>query len=460
MSTNDDTIAAIATAPGEAGIAIIRVSGSQALAIADAIFRCSGKKPSEREAQTFVHGYVQNTTDSGGSQDVDEIVLLIYKAPHSYTREDVIELQGHGGAASARRILRAVLDAGARMAEPGEFTKRAFLSGRIDLLQAEAVMDLIRARSDRAANAALEQLEGSLSDLFSAIYENVVIVAADLEATLDFGEDELPVETMHTIQQKVDTICEDLKKLLNSWGEGHLLREGAVVVISGRPNVGKSTLLNVLLGSERAIVTQSPGTTRDTVEEQLVLSGIPLRLIDTAGLRETDCEIEQEGIRRAHHHLERADINLWVVDASESLSEEERCHIAARDPERCIVILNKCDKGKLLSHKEFSGLTCIECCLNAGMGVDQLRVEIADKLGVSPQATPHATISERHRNIIQCVLNDMNDVAELLKSQQDDMTVVAAGAIRSALETLGEVTGRTYHAELLDNIFSRFCVGK
>ena len=456
-----DTIAAITTAPGEAGIAIVRVSGGESLAIADSIFRCSGDRPSQRPANTFVHGHVQSPKrDDATATDVDEGILLIYRAPHSYTREDVVEFQGHGGSISARRILRAVLDAGARMATPGEFTRRAFLSGRIDLLQAEAVMDLIRARSDRAAAAAVEQLEGSLSSCFTDLYDRLIAAAGDLEASLDFGEDELPAATMPTLRKGLCAITGELQQLLETWDEGHLLREGAIVVISGRPNVGKSTLLNALLGLNRAIVAHEPGTTRDTLEEQLVLGGIPLRLVDTAGLRESDCDIEQEGIRRAHSQIKRADINIWVVDGSTALSDEERQHIAVSDPDRCIVVLNKSDLGGVLSAADFPSLITVSCALHECLGLESLRAAIVKKLGVASDAPRHATISERHRRIIHEVLNELNESVSLLDSDQDAYAVLAAGMLRSALDRLGEVTGRTYHAELLDNIFGRFCVGK
>jgi len=457
----DDTIAAISTAPGEAGISIVRVSGSDALRIADTVFRCSGGLPSERPANTFVHGHVHSgDSQPGETRDIDEAILLIYRGPNSYTRDDVIELQGHGGATSARRILRAVLDAGARLAEPGEFTRRAFLSGRIDLLQAEAVMDLIRARSDRAASAAIEQLEGSLSRTVTSIYDDLVRVAGDLEATLDFGEDELPAATIKELTEHLGVVATRLTEVLASWDEGHLLREGAVVVISGCPNVGKSTLLNALLGSDRAIVTHIPGTTRDTLEEHFVLDGIPVRLVDTAGLRDADCDVEQEGIRRAHDHIGRADVNIWVVDGSASLSGVEHDHIKTTDADRCIVVINKSDLGGVVTPADFAGLTTVVCGARDGGGIDELKAAMIEKLGVVESATPHATISERHRKIVQGVLNDMNDASALLASGREDVTVMAAGAVRNALESLGEITGRTYHNELLDNIFGRFCVGK
>jgi tRNA modification GTPase len=479
----NDTIAAITTAPGEAGISVVRISGEDAFKIADYIFRCSGKPPSQRAANSFVHGFVKAINkkykhNQGESvltpeekymasphigreaQDVDEAILLIYKAPHSYTREDVVEIQGHGGSISARRILRTVLNAGARMAEPGEFTRRAFLSGRIDLLQAEAVMDLIRSRSDRAANTALEQLEGSLSTSFTVIYDNLLSVAGDLESTLDFGEDELPSSTFETLITKLDVVQGDLNKLLASWDEGHLLREGALVVLSGSPNVGKSTLLNSLLGSERAIVTHVPGTTRDTLEEQLVLNGIPLRIVDTAGLRDADCDIEKEGIRRAHEKIDHADINIWVVDGSQRLSSQEESYLSNIDTNHCIIVINKSDLDNKLTSNDFDDMTSVSCGIDNRAGLISLKEAIVEKLGVTNNTVAHASISERHRILIKDVLSELKDVYKMLSNNEEDLSAMAAGSVRTALEILGEITGRSYHNDLLENIFGRFCVGK
>lgn len=455
----NDTIAAIATAPGEAAISIVRISGPASLAIADAVFRVCGSPPSQRPGGTFVHGYVR--ADFGGSTgDLDEAILLLFRAPHSYTREDVVEIQCHGGRASARRVLDAVLNAGARPAEPGEFTLRAFLSGRIDLLQAEAVADLIRAQSDRAAAAAFEQLEGGLTRVFRKLYDDALDVASDLESTLDFEEDDLPTEALRGIGERLGKVRDLAEALLGTWGEGHVLREGALVVICGRPNVGKSTLLNALLGKDRAIVTEMPGTTRDTIEETIILDGIPIRLVDTAGLRDTECRIEREGVFRAQALMRKADVLVYMVDGSRALEAEDRSALQEMDPERTVVMLNKSDLGLRLSAEDVRPHAAVKSSLIDGRGVDDLRQAVVSLLGIASVREPHATISERHRQIVQNALNDINESIRLLESERNDSVILAANAIRSMLHQIGTATGRTYSDELLKSIFTKFCVGK
>ncbi len=455
MSLYDpDTIAAIATPPGEGGVGIVRVSGPGVWEIVDALFQPLDKTPiSAREHGTFAYGKV---VEADGTE-IDTGLAIVMRAPKSYTCEDVVEIQGHGGAVGMRRILRRALEAGARMAEPGEFTKRAFLNGRIDLVQAEGIFDLIRARSDRAAAAAMEQMEGKLSRQFDAIYEAFLEVAANLETTLDFVEDELPDDVFSGIAHLLDETFLSLDQLLDTWDEGRLLREGARVVILGRPNAGKSTLLNVLLGFERAIVSSTAGTTRDTIEEGFVLDGIPLRIIDTAGLRETDCEIEAEGIRRAEAHGEEAHLAIYLVDASEPLDEEDRTRMARLDPGKSVVVLNKIDRGQ----------KCIEAdgvpvSLVSGEGVENLKQAMADRLekGADLHALPHAVISERHRQLLVKAHREARQAREFLNKNVEENAVLATEHLRAALEYLGQVTGRVYHEELLDNIFSRFCIGK
>lgn len=456
-----DTIAALATAPGEGAISIVRISGPESLLIADRLFRGKAPPPSQRPAHSFARGSI--VSDNGVA---DEVILLIYRAPHSYTREDSVEIQGHGGSAAAKRILRAVLAAGARMAEPGEFTKRAFLSGRIDLLQAEAVLDLIRARSDRAADAALEQMNGTLSKAFDQLYDHTLALAANLEATLDFSDDELPESFLRDAIAQRASIETEFKRLLDSWDEGHLLREGARVVIAGKPNVGKSTLLNTLVGKERAIVTPIPGTTRDTIEELVVICGYSVRLIDTAGLRVSPCEIEQEGVSRARQAIYRADCNVYVVDLSQGLDEEDWATLSTLDKHKTILALNKSDliqKETVKAHKThqstMTGYSKVFISAKCGTGINSLKEAIIQTMGVSQGGIAHAAISERHRHLLVSAHKEVVE-AGLLLTRPTPAPDLAASRLRGALETLGEVTGRVYHDELLNNIFNRFCIGK
>jgi tRNA modification GTPase len=449
-----DTIAAIATPPGEGGVGIVRISGPDAGRIADILFAALDQSPvSQREHGTFAYGKVLDVE----GKEIDTGLALVMRAPRSYTCEDVVEIQGHGGAVGMRRILRRALEAGARMAEPGEFTKRAFLNGRIDLVQAEGIFDLIRARSDRAASAAMEQMEGKLSVQFNAIYDAFLEVAANLETTLDFVEDELPDDVFSGIAALLDRTFGILDELLDTWDEGRLLREGARVVILGRPNAGKSTLLNALLGFDRAIVSSTAGTTRDTIEEAFVLDGIPLRIIDTAGLRETDCEIEAEGIRRAEAHGQEAHLSVYLVDASQPLHQEDRARLDKLDREKSIVVLNKIDRGRRIE-----GVEGVEACLLSDMGINELKRAMAAVLekGTDLHAPPHAVISERHRQLLVKAHREARRAREFLQHDIEANAVLASEHLRSALEYLGQVTGRTYHEELLDNIFSRFCIGK
>jgi tRNA modification GTPase len=455
MNPDTDTIAAVATAPGESAIAIIRVSGPASLPIADRIFSCVGAPASQRASNSFVHGRIMSNDGVA-----DEVILLIYRAPHSYTREDSIEIQGHGGSSAAKRILRSVLEAGARPAEPGEFTKRAFLSGRIDLLQAEAVLDLIRARSDRAATAAIDQLSGSLSYSFGKRYDEILSAAADLEATLDFSEDELPPSLLNGIVSRLQQNEKNLQVLLATWDEGHLLREGAYVVISGKPNVGKSTLLNALLGKDRAIVTPVPGTTRDTIEESLVIDGFLVRIVDTAGLRDTDCVIEGEGIRRTRSAIEKADLILYLIDGSQRMDSDDLDQVKALPVDKTVILVNKSDlPKKVIIPSLMTDWSVLNISLLSGDDIPLVKDVIRNKIAPHCSVQPHAVISERHRSLVSAALAEVS-TARLLLNQSPSETALAASRLRTSLEILGEVTGRVYHDELLNNIFSRFCIGK
>lgn len=463
MQELSDTIAAIATAPGEGAISIVRLSGPQSIAIADRIFLCRGQPLAQRSANTFVHGHVRGNPPAreGPAPRIDEVILLLFRAPRSYTGQDVIEIQCHGGGCSARRILRRMLDEGARVAEPGEFTRRAFLCGRIDLLQAESVLDLIRARSDASAGMAMEQLDGVLSHAVARIYDSMMSAASDLEALLDFTEDE--TEDIHILLMvnKLGQSVVEGNALISTWDDGRLFRDGALVGIAGRTNVGKSTLLNQLLGYERAIVTDIPGTTRDTIEESILIDGIVVRLVDTAGIRETDCPIEKNGIGRTKSVMERSDLLLYMIDGSSPLSEQDVNTLQALDRSRSIVILNKSDLGIRVRSEEIGdGFSVVRTSLLRGDGIQQIRTLLSGKLRPAQAKPVHAAISERHRMILVRAMEETRESIKVLQSHGQAGLVPAASHLRSALESIGEVTGKTYSDALLDAIFSRFCIGK
>lgn len=458
MTTSTDTIVAIATAPGEGSICIVRCSGPDAIEIASRVFVCAaGGDLRGTPSHTVNYGHVRS-----GSSTVDEALCLIMRAPKSYTAEDVVEIQGHGGSVCGRRILRACVEAGARMAEPGEFTKRAFLNGRIDLMQAEAVLDLIRSSSERASAAALEQLEGGLSRRFDDIYERVLMETARLEATLDFPEDELPEAILPEIRSRMADIETEFGKLLETWEEGHLLRDGALVVISGKPNVGKSTLLNALLDHERAIVSDVPGTTRDSIEETIVLGGFPIRLVDTAGLRDTKDQVEQIGIERTRKLMAEADLHLVMFDLSDERIDP--APLDDRDPATTLVLLNKADLVKKTAplSPALQLFEPITLSLAQGEGVGKVRERLLAKLATNADlgARPQAVISERHRTLLDQSLSELREAMSLLEANDESLIVLAASRCREALEILGQATGKVYHEALLDRIFSSFCIGK
>lgn len=461
MLLENDTIAAISTAPGGAAIAIVRISGPESLAIAERIFVCRAKASlSELPGGRFVHGYVRTPGTGGDEPLTDEVIVLVYRAPHSYTREDVVEIQGHGGRVAAARILSIVLESGARPAQPGEFTMRAFLNGRIDLPQAEAVMDLISAQSDRAASAAVEQIQGSLSNSIITIYDSLISTSASISAALDFTEEELPDHTVPDLFASLAECRTTIEGLLGTWREGHLLREGALTVICGQPNVGKSTLLNALVGFDRAIVTEVPGTTRDTIEETVVMEGVPVRLIDTAGLRVSDCRIESEGIGRTRHTMTRADVVLLVADARRGITESEERELQDMDRHRVILVFNKSDLVDAPSSSDrLDAFRRVDVSAVRRRGLAELRAAILDAIGVRSDEPVHATVSDRHRQLLAAAQEAISS-AEATEEAGDEGLVAASLHIRDAAEKIGEILGRTYTADLLESVFSTFCIGK
>lgn len=460
-----DTIAAIATAEGPAGVAVVRISGPAAWQVAERIVRPKGPRlTTERAAGQFFHAQF---ADAASGEFVDDGLVLLFRAPASFTGEDVVELQGHGGLTPPRAVLRAVLASGARLAEPGEFTRRAFLNGRLDLTQAEAVMDLVHARSERAAQAARAQLAGGLGTAIDVLYQQTTSLCADVEAQLDFEAGELPVRVHGEAEARLDQLRVEVAQLLATNREGHLLRSGALVVIAGCPNAGKSSLLNALLGKDRAIVSSVAGTTRDMIEEGVILDGIPLRLMDTAGLRETTSPVEQEGVERARHALEQADLVIYLIDASRPLVEQHPAF--ARSTAQMLVVMNKTDLPVLVKAVEITDAfqaaarktapAVLQLSLKTGAGLPELKEALVQHLGVERLAPVHPTVAERHcAELVQA--DQALAKGRKLLSGDDTHLVLAAGELRRAAEALGRITGRRYTHDLLDLIFSRFCLGK
>jgi tRNA modification GTPase len=452
----DSPIAALATAPGPAGVCVVRVSGEGALEIGDRLVPSARSQPSQRDGGTFFHAAITHPLTG---ERLDDAVILVYRAPHSYTGEDTVEIQGHGGSVPARRLLEAALAAGARMAEPGEFTKRAFLNGRLDLTQAEAVCDFIQSKTDRAAHVARAQLDGTLGRQVVAHYESVTSLCAEVEHLLDFEEGELPGTFLARTSDRVSAVVVELERLAATWNEGHLLRDGALVVISGRPNAGKSSLLNALLGRDRAIVHALPGTTRDVIEEGYALEGVPLRLVDTAGLRETGDAIEQEGVARARELIQQADLTLHLVDQSAAWDERIAAETVAPPARRVIVGLTKCDlpaggEGRLLP-----GVSPIRLSVKTGEGLEALKTAMAHALGLDAESHGQPVVSLRHVSELRQAVKQGRLAVLALGSGSENM-VIAAGHLRESAEALGRIVGRVYSDDLLDCIFSRFCVGK
>jgi tRNA modification GTPase len=443
-----ETIAAIATPPGEGALAVIRISGPGALAVADTVFRAA-KSPSAMEERRVAFGRI---IDARG-EVIDEVLLTLFRNPRSYTGEDLVEISGHGGSLVASRVLAAVLESGARMARPGEFTERAFLNGKLDLTQAEAVMDLISAQTPCAARAAARQLEGRLGDEIHTLRSDLLGCVAHLEAFIDFPEEGIDPESGAALRKRMEGIADHLERLLSTADEGRLLREGITLALCGAPNAGKSSLLNRLLGAKRAIVSAIPGTTRDTIEERTSLGGYPFRVIDTAGLRETSNPVEREGVERARRAAEAADLRIHLVDAAEPVSPAP---LFADE----LLVLNKidlvADRHRLSS---VSATACISC--QTGEGIDSLITSIlANVTGRSEgESLPDgAAINARHQECLKRATAALQAAIALLGAGEPAELV--AVELRSALGAVGEIVGDAGTEEILGKIFSSFCIGK
>ncbi|MEI6644761.1 MAG: tRNA uridine-5-carboxymethylaminomethyl(34) synthesis GTPase MnmE [bacterium] len=447
----NDTIAALATAPGPAGVCVVRISGHDALKIADRLMPSTSHKPSERVGGTFFYTDIVHPQTH---EKIDDALILVFHAPRSFTGEEVVEIQGHGGSLPSQRLVDAVLAAGARMAEPGEFSKRAFLNGRMDLTQAEAICDYIQSKSERMAHAARAQLDGQLGSRLTALYEAMMTHCADIEHQLDFDEGDLSETFLSETTQNLQQTMRPLAKMIQSWNNhGCMLREGALVVLSGKPNAGKSSLLNALLGRNRAIVHHVPGTTRDLIEETWLVEGIPLRLVDTAGLRISTDAVEQEGIARTRELMQQADVNLHLVDAV--TATEEELALLSQDA-RSICVLTKSDL--LLITEDLQRFDdAIWVSAKTGHGLELLAQAILKKLGVVSASAGVEIINQRHVQELRTAYTAAEQAHTLLVKRN---LVIAANELRVAAEALGRIVGRTYTDDLLDTIFSRFCVGK
>ncbi len=459
----DDTIAAIATPLGEGGLAVVRLSGPQALAVADKSFLPAGKnslKPSLAASHTIQYGKIVR-----GDKTVDEVLLAVLRAPRTFTREDTVEITCHGGILPARLVLDALLANGARPAEPGEFTRRAFLNGRLDLAQAEAVADLIHSRTELALAAANEQLAGKLSQRINRLRDDLMHTLAHVEAHIDFPDENIAPDTKAQLLKRLEDGVEFMDELLRTANEGQILRRGIRAAIVGRPNVGKSSLLNQLLGRDRAIVSPIPGTTRDTIEETANIRGLPVVFIDTAGLREARDEIEQEGIRRSRESLARAEFILHVLDASEPLTSADENYFAEFAGKKRILVRNKIDLPVKLEFRDTCHVSRVTspvvdvCCLS-GQGIESLKDAIKELVwsGEIKAGMLQVMINSRHQD----ALNRARAAAlRTLEALRADATLeLVAMDLRIAVNAVGEIVGKTATEDLLDSIFSQFCIGK
>ena len=459
-----DTIAAIATAQGAAGIGIIRVSGREALSVCDRVFAsASGTPLKETPGGRAVYGRIVDEA----AATVDEAIALVMRAPHSYTTEDVVELQCHGGRTVLRRVLGLVLAHGARLAERGEFTKRAFLAGRLDLSQAQAVMDVVSARTDRALSVAESHLAGHFSGRIKEMRDRCLALIAHLEAAIDFPEDDIDDVATAEVERAVTEMRGELRKLLATAHAGRILHDGLLTAIVGKPNVGKSSLLNALLREERAIVTDIPGTTRDSIEETADLGGVPLCIIDTAGIRATEDAVERIGVEKARAYIEKAALVLALFDGSAPLTAEDREILSLIRGKQALVLLNKADLGSVLSpeelQREFEAVSApvppiLAISTKDERGFDALTATIVRLAGVTEADEESCVTSERDVALLREADGHLRAALETIgKGLSPDFVSID---LRSAWETLGAITGETAGEDLIDEIFSRFCIGK
>ncbi len=457
-----DTIAAISTPPGEGAISIVRLSGDQAVEIADRVFKAGSKQLVKVASHTIHYGHIVDPKDD---KLMDEVMVSVMRAPKTFTREDVIEINCHGGIVVVNQLLQLLLRQGARLAEPGEFTKRAFLNGRVDLSQAEAVMDLIRAKTDKAMNLALNQLDGNLSHLIRALRQEILETLAQVEVNIDYPEyDDVEEMTTRLLLEKATQVKAQIESLLQTAQQGKILREGLDTAIIGRPNVGKSSLLNHLLREEKAIVTDIAGTTRDVIEEYVNVRGVPLKLVDTAGIRDTEDIVERIGVERSRQALAKADLILLVLNQSEPLSKEDEQLIEVTKESKRIILLNKTDLPSQLDRSKVRKLVgearLFEVSVLNQDGLDHLEHAIADLFFGGQTADKDASYvsNTRHIALLDQAAHSLSEVIQGIELGmpvdlvQIDMT--------RCWDALGEVVGDSVQDELITQLFSQFCLGK
>ena len=457
----EETISAVITALGEGAVGIVRISGEQALAVGETLFKAaSGKKLAEYKPNTMVYGHVY---DQDGSL-VDEVLAVFMQGPRSYTAEDVVEIQCHGGLQSLKKILQLTYAAGARPAEAGEFTKRAFLNGRIDLTQAEAVMDIIRSRSEASLKLAARQQQGQLAKELRGLRSALVDVVVNLEAVIDYPEEDIEDVTYGRVQESIASCNSAIDSLLAHAHTGKILREGLRTAIVGKPNVGKSSLLNALLKEERAIVSQYAGTTRDVIEEQLLLDGVPLVLADTAGIRSTEDFVEKIGVEKSRQLLQDAELVICVVDGSEGLTAEDEAILAAASGKPCVIIVNKSDLGLAVDleklKERFGQDKVMTLSAKTLTGVEAFSAWLKDYVYGSEGALSDGAYVQnaRQERLLREARQSLEDASQAAAAMLPYDCIEID--VRTAIDLLGEITGDTVQDEIINEIFSRFCIGK
>lgn len=456
----EDTIAAIATPPGVGGVGIIRVSGKDAFSVVDKLFSSAKDIPLiERPNRTIQYGHIVNE-----GRVIDEVLLLLMRGPQSYTAEDVVEIQCHGGIVPIRKIMEVLLNNGVRLAEPGEFTRRAFLNGRIDLTQAEAIIDIIDSKTEESLNLAMNQLDGSLSKLIKELRNQLIELIARLEVTIDYPEEDIEEMTAQEVETSLLPIHSNMKNLLATAHTGRLIRDGIKAAIIGLPNAGKSSLMNALLRENRAIVTEIPGTTRDSIEEYMNIDGISLRLIDTAGIRDTEDLVEKIGVEKARNYLEQADLVLCVLDASSAMNDEEREILEIASGKPSIVFLNKKDLGQVITKEmveEIGVFTGVEAITAAEGEGNTILAKYVKELVYGGKVQQNHAVTLGNVRHIQLMNKAEAQVSQALSGIENMMPIeFIATDLREAWEVLGEITGDSLRDDMTSELFSRFCLGK